>query len=74
MPTCRCGAKGDPGELAEHCITAIDSPDDTRSHGWSGEPQEVKDARAARQARETARRKLAEVAGVTVDELRDALR
>jgi len=34
----------------------------------------VKDARAARQARETTRRKLAEVAGVTVDELRDALR
>jgi len=71
---CRCGARGDEGELVEHALSALSNPEDEREHGWAGEPQEVKDARAARQARETTRRKLAQVVGVTVDELRKALR
>lgn len=74
MATCKCGAKGDPAELAEHCVTALDAPDDARVHGWRGEPEQVKAARARRKTADDTRRKLADAAGVTVAELREALR
>ena len=73
-PRCRCGAVGvDTGDLISHAVTALSDPDDTRPHGWDGEPGEVTRARLARQRREEVRRRLADAAGVTVDELREAL-
>jgi hypothetical protein len=74
-PRCRCGAVGaDTGDLISHAVTALSDPDDIRPHGWDGEPDQVAAARAARQRREEVRRRLADAAGVTVEELRAVLR
>lgn len=74
--TCPCGARGDAGEMAAHMATVLDDPDDSRSHQWQGgpEPEQVAAARAARTRREEVRLKLADAAGVSVAELREALR
>jgi hypothetical protein len=74
MAKCRCGATGDVGELLEHAISALANPEDQRVHGWDGETQHITQVRAARDHREATRRRIADQLGVSVAELREALR
>jgi hypothetical protein len=74
MAKCRCGATGDAGELLEHAISALANPEDRRVHGWDGEAERVAQARASRRRAEQVRQALADAAGVSVAELREALR
>jgi hypothetical protein len=74
MAKCRCGASGDVGELVEHCVSGLGSPDDQREHGLAEEPEQVATARASRRRAEQVRQALADAAGVSVAELRAALR
>lgn len=75
---CSCGARGgDVGELAEHMITFLERGD--LGHHVAGpegleEPSRVTELRQRVDRRHAIRQKLAEATGVTVEDLREALR
>lgn len=71
---CSCGAHGDLGELTEHVISKLGDPDDKNEHVLNCEdPEQVADERVRLARLAEVRERLAEIAGVTVEELRDAL-
>lgn len=71
---CVCGASGDQGELVEHCVSRLSDPDDNRTHGWPDESEQVTRARAVLSRRLETRQQVADQLGVSVAELREALR
>lgn len=70
---CACGAAGDLGEMVEHCASKLGSGEDAHELDVE-EPERIGALRAKRERLEDVRARLADVAGVTVDELREALR
>lgn len=72
---CYCGSAGsDPGELEAHALEALLDPGNAGTHGWDSEPVRVTEARQAKQRRLATQQALADAAGVTLAELREALR
>lgn len=70
---CTCGAHGDKGEMIEHVISHLHDREDARTHGWDNEPAVVTEFRQDMARKQGLRRKLAEAAGITEQELREAL-
>jgi uncharacterized membrane protein len=60
--------------MTEHVVTKLGDPDDTAEHVLDcGDPEQVAVERARVTRMDEVRRALAEAAGVTVEELREAL-
>lgn len=67
--TCICNARGDEGEMVEHVISHLTDPDDSHTHGLANEPEQVTAVRNQAAERTEYRRKLAEAAGLTLEQL-----